>query len=200
MGRSTLRLANADVLPFRFETFTGHVENYVSEIEQLVEDTRTATNKHNKLVSSGAFALSLDPTMNVAPPDAKDAVPFISFAPVQNAMVDLISAAKAADLAVATAEGSEALNVAIAQLERAMTSEEGLPRRPWFRHQVYAPGFYTGYGVKTLPGIREAAEERKWDEMNEQMVRVATMLEAVTQALNDIAQAASVGDVRNPSR
>ncbi len=200
MGRSTLRLANAEILPFRFETFVGHVEDYVEEIEKLVEDTRTSTEQHNKLVSSGAYALALDPTESVAPPKAKEAVPYISFAVVQNAMVDLVAAAKEADSAVVTAEASVALNVAIAQLERAMASDKGLPRRPWYRHQVYAPGFYTGYGVKTLPGIREAAEERKWDEMNEQMIQVAEMLKAVTTAMNDIKNAASIGEVRDTSR
>jgi len=115
-------------------------------------------------------------------------------------MVDLVAAAKEADSAVGTAEASVALNVAIAQLERAMASDKGLPRRPWYRHQIYAPGFYTGYGVKTLPGIREAAEERKWDEMNEQMIQVAEMLKAVTTAMNDIKNAASIGEVRDSSR
>ncbi len=200
MGRSTLRLANADILPFRFETFVNHVGVYVEEIEKLVEDTRTSTEKHNKLVKSGAFKLALDPTESILAPKAKEAVPFISFAVVKNAMVDLVAAAKDADTAVASAEASAALNVAIAQLERAMASDKGLPRRPWYRHQVYAPGFYTGYGVKTLPGIREAAEELKWDEMNQQMIQVAEMLKAVTNAMNTIKNAASMGEVKSPNR
>ena len=200
MGRTTLRLANADILPFRFETFTGHVNEYVGEVEKLVEDLRTSTEKHNKLVASGAFELALDPKESILAPTAKDAVPFISFTPVKNAMVGLIEAARKADTAVASAEASEALNVAIAQLERAMTDDKGLPRRPWYRHQVYAPGFYTGYGVKTLPGIREAAEELKWDEMNEQMLQVTNMLNAVTAAMNEIQRAASVGEVAKPAR
>ncbi len=200
MGRSTLRLANADILPFRFETFVNHVGVYVEEIEKLVEDTRTSTEKHNKLVKSGAFKLALDPTESILAPEAKEAVPFISFAVVKNAMVDLVAAAKDADTAVASAEASAALNVAIAQLERAMASDKGLPRRPWYRHQVYAPGFYTGYGVKTLPGIREAAEELKWDEMNQQMIQVAEMLKAVTNAMNTIKNAASMGEVKSPNR
>ncbi|HAY36602.1 MAG: transferrin receptor-like dimerization domain-containing protein [Rhodothermales bacterium] len=200
MGRSTLRLANAEVLPFRFETFVGHVETYVKEIEELVETTRAETLKHNRLVESGAYALAMDPKDGLQPPKAKSPVPHISFASVNNAVVALRAAAKAADSAVATAEASDHLNVAIAQLERAMTSDEGLPRRPWFRHQVYAPGFYTGYGVKTLPGIREAAEELKWDEMNEQMIRVAAMMNAVTDAMNTIKNAASMGPVEETAR
>ena len=57
--------------------------------------------------------------------------------------------------------------------ERALTRKEGLPRRPWYRHQIYAPGFYTGYGVKTLPGVREALEQRQWKEAEEQVGVVA---------------------------
>jgi N-acetylated-alpha-linked acidic dipeptidase len=52
-----------------------------------------------------------------------------------------------------------------------------LPRRPWFKHQIYAPGFYTGYGVKTLPGIREAIEQHRWEEASEQIGVVAGTLE-----------------------
>ncbi|MDA1029630.1 MAG: folate hydrolase, partial [Bacteroidetes bacterium] len=169
-------------------------------IEKLVDDTRSKTEKHNKLVASGAFKLAMDPTEKMSAPEAKEAVPFISFAIVKNAMVDLVAAAREADSAVASAEASAALNVAIAQLERAMASDKGLPRRPWYRHQVYAPGFYTGYGVKTLPGIREAAEELKWDEMNQQMVQVAEMMKAVTNAMNTIKNAASMGEIKDTSR
>lgn len=200
MGRTTMRLANAEILPFRFETFVNQVDEYVGEIEKLVDDTRSKTEKHNKLVASGAFNLAMDPTENRSAPEAKEAVPFVSFAIVKNAMVDLVAAAREADSAVANAEASAALNVAIAQLERAMASDKGLPRRPWYRHQVYAPGFYTGYGVKTLPGIREAAEELKWDEMNEQMLQVAEMMKAVTNAMNTIKNAASMGEIKAPNR
>ena len=73
--------------------------------------------------------------------------------------------------------------------ERSLIRNEGLPRRPWFRHQIYAPGYYTGYGVKTLPGVREAIEERNWKEAAEQVEIVSRTLDAMTEAIN---QAASV--------
>jgi N-acetylated-alpha-linked acidic dipeptidase len=76
-----------------------------------------------------------------------------------------------------------AVNKELISTERLMTNDDGLPRRPWFRHQVYAPGFYTGYGVKTLPGIREAIEQRNWDEATEQIELVAEMLIRVSGAL-----------------
>ena len=61
--------------------------------------------------------------------------------------------------------------------ERSLTRAEGLPRRPWFLHQVYAPGFYTGYGVKTLPAVREALEQRELAQAEEQARVVAGVLE-----------------------
>src|SRR5438445_685498 len=57
------------------------------------------------------------------------------------------------------------------------TTPQGLPRRPWFRHQIYAPGFYTGYGVKTVPGVREAIEQKQWTEANQQIEIVARVIE-----------------------
>jgi N-acetylated-alpha-linked acidic dipeptidase len=61
-------------------------------------------------------------------------------------------------------------------MERTLTREEGLPRRPWYKHLVYAPGFYTGYAVKTLPAVREAIEERHWEDVNEQIEITAAAL------------------------
>ena len=82
-----------------------------------------------------------------------------------------------------SAAEARTLNRVLKTTERLMTNDEGLPRRPWYRHQVYAPGFHTGYGVKTLPGIREAIELRNWDEASEQIGLVADMLIRVSEAL-----------------
>ena len=67
-----------------------------------------------------------------------------------------------------------------------MLSDNGLPRRVWYRHTIYAPGFYTGYGVKTLPGIREAIEQRNWKEAQEQIGIAAAVLRKFTDYLNGI--------------
>ena len=76
------------------------------------------------------------------------------------------------------------LDNALRQVELAMITERGLPRRPWFKHQIYAPGFYTGYGVKTLPGIREAIEQHNWDEAGEQIAIVAQTLERSAEQID----------------
>ena len=101
----------------------------------------------------------------------------MNFAPLFNARTRLAASAKAYDQALEfvtkgerTLQPSElaAVDRVLIQAEQTLTSSEGLPRRPWFRHQIYVPGFYTGYGVKTLPGVREGIEERKWSEAQAQ--------------------------------
>ncbi len=56
----------------------------------------------------------------------------------------------------------QAINQQLIQTERTFMTTEGLKERPWFKHQIYAPGAYTGYGVKTIPAVREMMEEDKW--------------------------------------
>jgi N-acetylated-alpha-linked acidic dipeptidase len=118
-------------------------------------------------------------------------VPFFDFSPVQNALARLEEAAEDMDRVIGTglADGSlspsrmSEINGIFQEVEQAMTDTDGLPGRPWFRHTIYAPGFYTGYGVKTLPGIREAIEQRQWDLVDPQMRRIAAALDRVTELL-----------------
>ncbi len=189
-GRLTLRLANADVLPMRFENFSDNVGLYAGEVMELLEETRSSTDRRNQLVALNAYGLAADPTKTYVPPEAEDEVPFLNFAPVQNAIRRLDASSAALDVEMervirtgATAAEARALNQALKTTERLMTNDQGLPRRPWYRHQVYAPGFHTGYGVKTLPGIREAIELRNWDEATEHIGLVADMLNRVSEAL-----------------
>ena len=189
-GRITLRFANAEVLPFTFTNFADNVGRYVEEVTKLAETMREETKRHNDLVVANAFALAADPTKQYVAPEAKAPVPYLNFAPLQNAMAALKASATACDAALrdhATmrdAETHQALNDILLHVERAMTRAEGLPRRPWFRHHIYAPGFYTGYGVKTLPGVREAIEQRDWDEAAEQIEIVAGVLRRVTAEID----------------
>jgi len=201
-ARATLRLANADVLPFRFGPFVEEVKGYADEVMALLDEKREETERRNALLASDAYALADDPTETWVAPPGQDEVPYLSFAPLQNAIVRLEASAGAYDSAVSAALGghpaangeaagggaggaaappartgtSRQLNAALMATERAMTREDGLPGRSWFRHQVYAPGFYTGYGVKTLPGVREAIEQREWEEAERQVDRIAGTL------------------------
>jgi N-acetylated-alpha-linked acidic dipeptidase len=190
-GRATLRFANADVLPFQFANFADNVKGYLADVTKLADDLRQQTERRNRLVTEGLYALAADPTETYVPPSAKEAVPFLNFAPVQNAVARLEKNAKRYDDALGAKLSTGSLPQArrteldriLISTERLMTRPEGLPRRPWFKHQIYAPGFYTGYGVKTLPGIREAIEQRSWNEAAEQMEYVAAALNRVADAI-----------------
>ena len=190
-GRVTLRMASADVLPYRFSGLVDNVKRYLGEVEQLAAEMRSRTERENGLVAADAYRLAADPTRSYVPPEAKDAVPFLNFAPVRNAVAALEEAGAAYDEAVsgAVAGGAldggraEELNVHLKKIEQLLTDDRGLPRRPWFKHQIYAPGFYTGYGVKTLPGIREAIEERDWELVPVQMGRLSAAIRRASEAL-----------------
>ncbi len=203
-ARTTLRLANADVLPFQFSPFVEHVKTYRDELIALLDESRIETDRHNALITSNAYILASDPSKTYVPPAVKDEVPFLNFAPIQNVIARLEESAKSYDsnyAAMIASHGSMSeatatmmseygdalrqLNELLVATERAMTRDDGLPRRPWFRHQIYAPGFYTGYGVKTLPGIREAIEEGAWDEASRQVERLAETIDGLADKIDE---------------
>jgi N-acetylated-alpha-linked acidic dipeptidase len=185
-GRVVLRLANADTLPFEFtasaETFGG----YAKEIVKLAGDLREETEKRNRLIMEGRYTAAADPQETFIAPTPRPPVPPLDFASLDSAVAALRRSAQDNDAArlaleksgrMLTADARESLDVLLLKSERALTAAAGLPRRPWYKHLIYAPGFYTGYGVKTLPGIREALEERKWDEAVQQAKNVVFALE-----------------------
>ncbi len=184
-GRMVLRLAQADVLPFEFTGFAENVARYARQVRELADDLRTETEDQNRLIADGAYAHVFDPRHPYVLPEAKDPVPFLNFAPLQNAVAAVEKSAKAFSTAAALRARSgrpydaaelQNLGKLLIGTERALTRPEGLPGRPWYVHQIYAPGFYTGYGVKTLPGIRESIEGRKWDQAAREMEVVAQTL------------------------
>jgi N-acetylated-alpha-linked acidic dipeptidase len=170
-GHAVLRLANADTLPFEFTNFADTISQYVTELTRLTDQMRDETKTNNFAISSGMWQSVQDPTETYIVPKQKEAVPTIDFAPLQKALKNLQENSRDFQKASANKLPSErerkSLDEIIYKTERSLTSTEGLPRRDWFRHQIYAPGFYTGYGVKTLPGIREAIEQRNWQEARE---------------------------------
>jgi N-acetylated-alpha-linked acidic dipeptidase len=192
-GRLTLRLANADVLPLDFTAFAETVSRYAKEVQKLADDLREETEEENRRVRDKTYELAADPKEAFVAPGARDPVPFVNFAPLQNAVARLqqsagqyrkAATARAASATPLTPDAQKTLDGVLLGAERTLTRPEGLPGRPWFRHQVYAPGFYTGYGVKTLPGVREALELRKWDEAGAQAAIVARHLEAFAREID----------------
>ncbi|HEX8734252.1 MAG TPA: M28 family metallopeptidase [Pyrinomonadaceae bacterium] len=180
-GRTTLRFANAEILPFEFTNFADTVSNYVREVTTLADNLREETKMTNRMISEGMIAVVQDPTETFVAPKPKADVPFLNFAPLQNALARLQESAKNYQTASKNKQLPPAARKTLGEIlyrtERALTRNEGLPRRAWFRHQIYAPGFYTGYGVKTLPAVREAIEQRDWKEASEQIEIVARTIE-----------------------
>ena len=163
-GRMVLRMADADVLPFEFTNFADTVGNYVKEVVTLADTMRDDTAQMNKMIADGSLKAAQDPTQTFIVPQPKPEVPYLNFAPLENALAKLQTSAK--DYQTATKNKTFApakenqINKILMNAEQSLLSEKGLPRRSWFKHQIYAPGFYTGYGVKTLPAVREAIEQR----------------------------------------
>jgi N-acetylated-alpha-linked acidic dipeptidase len=182
-GRAVLRLADADVLPFEFEGFTETVSRYVDEIVTAVDEMRKETERTNRLVDDDHYALAADPTTRYVQPASLAPVPYLDFAPLQNALARLRVSASAYDEALdpdtvrqLTVADRRAVDQILIRTERVLTRADGLPGRPWFKHQIYAPGFYTGYGVKTIPGVREAVEQRNWSLATTQIALAADTL------------------------
>lgn len=188
-GRLTLRLADAEILPFDFRGASQTYDRYLAEVQKLADDLRKSTEENNRQLREGLVKLAADPTLPFVAPPPKEKVPFLNFSALLNAAEELGAAATGYDRALQAALKSgrrlapaelQALNRTLFQAERALLGQKGLPRRPWFRHQIYAPGFYTGYGVKTLPGVREGIEQRHWEETERQIGEAAEALRRYT--------------------
>lgn len=190
VGRLVLRMANADVLPMQFGGLAETIGGYVQELHKLVDDKRKNSEDLAKLLDQKAFTLSTDPTEVVLPPEREAEVPYLDFAALDNAAARLKKSAKAYDDANTNNASSltlvqrQDLNSLLRGLERTLTSAQGLPRRQWYKHLIYAPGLLTGYGVKTIPGVREAIDEKQWDEANQFVIVTAKALNAYADRLD----------------
>ena len=190
-GTAVMRLADAEVLPFNFGNLAATVRRYADELQKLATTKRDEIVERNRELDEGVFTATTDPTMKYVPPQKDKVPPFLNFAPLQNGVEQLQRAAERYQSAFQQSQGAAnpAANAKIMQSERALLSDEGLPGRPWFRHQIYAPGFYTGYGVKTIPAVREAIEQGQWNIAEQQIMKVAKVLENEAAVINDAAAA-----------
>ena len=191
-GLAVLRIANADILPFDFTHLYRTIDGYLNELENLLEQSRKNTVLQNQLIRSEYYTIGKDPQKKLIPPSPQDGVPFLDFSPLQNALQNLKTSADSIQKVFAekvqTGHTEESFNQSLYRAEQQLLSETGLPRRPWYKHTVYAPGFYTGYGVKTMPGIREAIEQRHWDEAQQQIKISANAIEKLADYLNNLAK------------
>src|SRR5215831_10583029 len=196
-GSAVMRLADADVLPYEFNNFTDTIHRYIDEVKKAAADLREQIIERNRRIDEGLFAAIDDPREKKVPPSKETVPPFLNFAPLDNGWSAVQRAAEQYDRALAKAatNGGSALasaslheaNAKLIAVERALTLSDGLPNRPWYIHQMYAPGFYTGYGVKTLPAVRESIEQKQWKIADEQIRRVGTVLENAGEAIQSAA-------------
>jgi N-acetylated-alpha-linked acidic dipeptidase len=192
-GISVLRLANADLLPFAFTNLAETVQGYVKELQSLRDKRADQIAERNRQIEEGVFRFTSDPRKPVTGPQRQNPAPQLNFAPLLNALDSLSHAAARYDRAYATAVAggrspvARSVNQRLLQAERALTSTEGLKNRPWYVHMLYAPGFYTGYGVKTIPGVREAIEQGQWPDADREIARAAAALEREATLISGIA-------------
>jgi N-acetylated-alpha-linked acidic dipeptidase len=174
-----MRMADADILPFQFSDLADTIHLYLGELKTLATNMRDQAKERDKEIDEGVYQALYDPKKKMVPPPSEPIPPYLNFAPLDQASDDLTAAAQDFDKVLAAAGGNAeaGLNADLIQSERKLISETGLPNRPWFKHLIYAPGFYTGYGVKTIPGVREAIEQKDWKEADAQIARVSQALE-----------------------
>jgi N-acetylated-alpha-linked acidic dipeptidase len=194
IGTAVMRLANADLLPFEFTDLADTIRLYLKQLKKLADDAREQTIERNKEIEEGIFTATNDPRRPLVAPPHEDVPPFLNFAPLDNASDALTHSAERYEAALKKAWPAgipagtlQDLNQKLKESERRLTTPEGLLRRPWYKHMIYAPGVYTGYAVKTVPGVREAIEEKRWAEANAEIVRAATVLEGEAVLVNSAA-------------
>ena len=168
VGRAVLRLADTDLPVQRYGDFASTVATYLEEVKKLDGAKRDEAKSQARLLAAGAYALAADPTKPHVNPTPLAQSPALDFAALETAVSKLKTSASAFDTALAAKGESLSkaqrakLDGVIRPLDQSLLRPEGLPGRPWYMNMVYAPGRFTGYGAKTLPGVREAIEERRF--------------------------------------
>jgi N-acetylated-alpha-linked acidic dipeptidase len=195
-GTALMRMADAELLPFDFHNFADTVHTYVGQLKKLLKDQQTEIEETNKELDEGVFAATADPKRTSVPPARKAVPPYLNFAPLENADATLTESADRFNRALAAAKAKSDLSIdpqtlaeingLLIQSERKLTTDAGLPARPWYKHQIYAPGAYTGYGVKTLPAVREAMEQENWKQAEDEVPIVAKVLEDEAALIDSI--------------
>ncbi|MFQ5689826.1 MAG: M28 family metallopeptidase [Gemmatimonadota bacterium] len=224
VGSAVIRLADAELLPYDFTGLAETVSGYVKELKELLKSQREKVTERNRQIDEGVFTATLDPRRPTAAPDREEVPPHLNFAPLDNAVDALGTSARAYEAARkafragrAAGVGAPAgeagvpaagardpaglaeLNELLIRSERRLTSPDGLPGRAWYKHLVYAPGEYSGYGAKTIPGVREAIELKRYDVAEAEIARAAGALEAeaelirrATELLKGLSEAGAV--------
>jgi len=198
-GSTVLRIANADLLPFDYAPQYDAISKYESDLEKLLKDKQDEFTERNLELQEGALTATADPHKTYVPPPVETVPPYMNFAPMKNSLELLkkssehYSKALAKFQAAGTAEvpqsALDAVNADLLNISRLFLNEKGLPERPWFKNQIYAPGAYTGYGAKPVAAVREYMDQKKWKEADAQIPMVAQVIESISTGIDKAADA-----------
>jgi N-acetylated-alpha-linked acidic dipeptidase len=198
VGTSAMRLADAEILPFDFADLADTVQKYTKDLEKLLADKQEEIRERNQQLDEGVFKATLDPKRPTVAPQREEVPPHLNFAPMQNAVDSLTRSAERFKQALAhkqsaltqdqNSEALRALNQRLIESERKLTNDDGLPRRSWYKHMLYAPGVYSGYDVKTVPSVREGIELKRYAEAEQEIARVAKALDDEAKLIDEAAK------------
>jgi N-acetylated-alpha-linked acidic dipeptidase len=197
-GTAIMRAADADFIPVDYTPQAQAIEKYATDLEKLVKDKQEEFTERNLELKEGVYKATQDPRNLLLPPPAEIVPPYVNLAPMKNALVVLKKSADrySAALAAYQAKGSpglppqalESINADLLRVSRLFLNQKGLPERPWFKNQIYAPGAYTGYGAKPIAAVREYMDEKKWTEAEGQVPQVSQVIETVAGGINKAAE------------
>ena len=193
-GTAIMRLADADVIPVDYAPQAQAVARYEAELEKLLREKQDEFKELDLELQEGVFEATLDPRRPTLAPRRETIPPFINFAPMKNAIALLnksaerysrvLGAYEAAGSPELPPQSAALLNADLLRVSRLFLNQQGLPERPWFKNQVYAPGAYTGYGAKPIAAVREYMDEKRWREAEGQVPQVAQVIENVAAGID----------------
>jgi N-acetylated-alpha-linked acidic dipeptidase len=191
-----MRIAGADLLPYQYTPQADAIAKYETDLEKLLKDKQEEFTERNLELQEGVFTATSDPHKTYVPPPAETVPPFMNFAPMKNAIEKLKKSADDYDKAFAkfksggatlSPQSLDAVNADLMGISRLFLNEKGLPERPWFKNQIYAPGAYTGYGAKPIAAVREYMDEKKWQQADAQVPMVAQVIENIAGGISKAA-------------
>jgi N-acetylated-alpha-linked acidic dipeptidase len=193
-GTAVMRLANADLLPYQFTNLADTIRQYVKDLQKSLTASQDEIRERNRQIEEGVFSATADPKKTSVLPTVERIPIFMNFAPLENGLEVLDKSVtryqRAMEQAQAKGEATLArfslknVNESLLRVEYSFTSPDGLPDRPWFRHQIYAPGAYTGYGAKPIAAVREAMDKKDWEQADGQIPRIGRILETAAAAID----------------
>jgi N-acetylated-alpha-linked acidic dipeptidase len=197
VGTAMMRLADSDLIPVDYSPQAEAISKYETELEKLLKDKQDEFTERNLELQEGVFKATNDPRRPTQPPPAESVPPYMNFAPMKNAIDMFKKSSDRYSKALSkwrdsgspqlAGEKVELINADLIRIPRLFLNEKGLPERPWFKNQIYAPGAYTGYGAKPIAAVREYMDEKKWKEADAQIPGVAQVIENVAAGINKAA-------------